>query len=205
MPSSYILEHFRPWLLQAPPGSYRFAVRLEKAAQMTLFEMTPEIEEVTRKFMQIIRTVIQEPPEDLSQAVPNPEYRSGFLKMSRNLAPTGKTFNRLEIESTYDSDTVPIILYPDSRESLTRIIRSEVDQTNEESQDSIITGVLRALNLERDWLEIKSDEGPSVRIFQAGEAIDDIVGPMVNRKVIVTVAYNLKNNRYLYRDIQLEE
>ena len=202
---SYILDHFRPWIFQAPPGSYRFAVRLEKPAQMTLFETTPEIEDVTRKFMHIVRTVIHEPPESLSQAVSSPEYRSGFLKMSRNLAPTGKTFNRLEIESTHDSDTLPIIIYPDSRELLTRMIRSEWQRTSKESQDLSIRGVLRALHLERDWLEVRSDEDTPIRIHRTGEIIDDIVGPMVNRRVIVTVTYNARNGRYLYRDIQLEE
>ncbi len=204
-PSPSILEHFRPWLLQAPPRSYRFAVRLQKSTQMTLFEMTPEIDDITRKFMQIVRTTTSESPEYLRQIVPNPEYRSGFLKMSRNLAPTGKTFNRLEIESTSDLDTFPIILYPDSRELLNSILHSEWENTGEEAQDEQIIGVLRALHLERDWLEIKLDDGPNTRVYQTGEVIDDIVGPMVNRRVIVTVVYNPKNNRYLYRDIQLEE
>ena len=82
---------------------------------------------------------------------------------------------------------------------------SESRRPGDEAQNLQITGVLRALHLERDWLEIKVDDGPLVRVYQTGEVIDDIVGPMVNRKVIVTVALSSRNNRYLYRDIQLEE
>ncbi len=96
-------------------------------------------------------------------------------------------------------------MYPDSRELLNKVLRSEWESTGAESQDLQITGVLRALHLERDWLEIKLDEGPLVRVYQTGEVIDDIVGPMVNRRVIVTVTVNTKNGRYLYLDIQLEE
>src|SRR5437660_7316112 len=125
--------------------------------------------------------------------------------MSRNLAPTGKTFSRLEIGSTNDSDTFPIVIYPDSRELLNQILHREWEDSGDEAQNLQLTGVLRALNLERDWLEIKLDEGMLVRVYQTGEVIDDIVGPMVNRKVIVNVALSSRNNRYLYRDIQLEE
>ena len=36
LPSTNIQGQFRPWLLQAPPGSYQFAVRIQKPAQMSL-------------------------------------------------------------------------------------------------------------------------------------------------------------------------
>jgi len=70
-------------------------------------------------------------------------------------------------------------------------------------QEESIFGILRALHLDNDWLEITSNEGLPIRIYQTGDVIDDLVGPMVNQRVIVTV--NQRNGRYLYRDIQLEE
>jgi hypothetical protein len=46
-PGADILEHFRPWLVQASPGSYRFGVRLQKPVQLSLFpEVSPAIEDM---------------------------------------------------------------------------------------------------------------------------------------------------------------
>jgi len=203
-PSTDILEHFRPWLLQAPPGSYQFAMRFQRPVQLSLFqEALPKIEEITQQFMQIVRTATQEAREDLEQIIPDPAYRSGFVKMSRDLAPTGKTFNKLEITSNTDADAYPIVLFPESRETLNNILRYERENIDVTIQEESIFGILRALHLDNDWLEITSNEGLPIRIYQTGDVIDDLVGPMVNQRVIVTV--NQRNGRYLYRDIQLEE
>jgi len=58
---------------------------------LSLFsDKSPEVEEVTKKFMQILRTVTQETWEELERIVDDYDYRIGFLRMSRNLAPTGR-------------------------------------------------------------------------------------------------------------------
>lgn len=108
-PSSDIQERFRPWLLQAPAGSYQFAVRVQKPLQLPLYPaQEPEVEEVCRKVLEIIDGASQERPDLLVQRVPNAEYREVFLKLARNLAPTGRTFNTLEMRSTSDIDARPI-------------------------------------------------------------------------------------------------
>lgn len=204
-PGADILEHFRPWLLQAPPGSYRFAVRLQKSVQLSLFpEASPAIEDITQQFMQIIRTATQESREDLEHTVPDQDYRSGFIEMSRNLAPTGKTFTWLEITSTIDPDT-SVVLFPESRALLNGMLRHERENRDVETQEEHIAGVLRALHLDADWLSITSDDGSPIRIDRTGDVIDDIVGSMVNQRVIVSVAVNQRTGQRLYRDIQLEE
>jgi hypothetical protein len=204
-PSTDILEHFRPWLVQAPPGSYRFAVRLQKPVQLSLFpEASPAIEDITQQFMHIVRTATQESREDLEHTIPDPDYRSGFIEMSRNLAPTGKTFTRLELTSTIDPDA-SVVLFPESRTLLNGMLRHERENIDVETQEEQIAGVLRALHLDADWLSITSDDGSSIRIDQTGDVIDDIVGSMVNQRVIVSVAVNQRTGQRLYRDIQLEE
>jgi hypothetical protein len=66
----------------------------------------------------------------------------------------------------------------------------------------VITGILRALHLDKDWLEVASD-GKSVRILGLKDAVDDVIGPMVNRSVIVRVVRSGKVNRFV--DIELDE
>ena len=208
LPSADIQEQFRPWLLQAPPGSYQFAVRVQKPAQMSLFpDASPEVEEVTQKLLQIVDAAAQETHEELENIVPDPEYRKGFLRLTRNLAPTGKTFNRLEIKSATDLEARSIVFLPESRQELNKTLREERKATEEptELKEEQLTGILRALHLDKDWIELHPDDGEqSVRILQTGDVIDDIVGPLVNQRVIVDVAVR-PDGTYLYRDIQSEE
>lgn len=42
-----------------------------------------------------------------------------------------------------------------------------------------------------------------VHIIKAGEVLDDVIGPMVNRRVIVTAIK--RGERYEYQDIEHEE
>jgi hypothetical protein len=208
-PISDIQEQFRPWLLQAPPGSYQFAVRVQKPAQMSLFrEATPEVEEITRKFLKIVEDAAKETHEDLESTVPNPEYRETFLKLSRNLAPTGKSFDRLEIKSATDMEARPIVFSPTSRQAISKTLR-EIKRPSEEKmqlKEEQVRGVLRALHLDQDWLEVSfpGTDRENIRISQTGNVIDDLVGPMVNHRVIVDVALRPDGKR-LFRDIQSEE
>ena len=76
-PSFEIQEQCRPWLFQATAGSYQFVVRIEKPSQMELFPVgLPEIEEVTQKFMEIVKASTEESGEKLKEIVPDEGYRS---------------------------------------------------------------------------------------------------------------------------------
>jgi hypothetical protein len=47
-----------------------------------------------------------------------------------------------------------------------------------------IRGVLRAVHLEEDWIEVLSG-GKLIHFGDAGEMLDDVIGPMVNKTVLV--------------------
>jgi hypothetical protein len=66
-----------------------------------------------------------------------------------------------------------------------------------------IRGVLRALNLDEDWLEVSVD-GKSQSVKGVGEAVDDLIGPMVNREVNVRVQRGPRNS-LLFIDIEVDE
>jgi hypothetical protein len=203
MPSPDIQERFRPWLLQAPAGSYQFAVRVQKPLQLLLYPVQePEAEEVSKKVLEIIEGASQERTDVLVQRVPSEEYREVFLKLTRNLAPTGKTFKTLEIRSVSDVDARPIVLTPDARQTVNTTIRASKkrDSKSEETTDEF-TGTLRALHLDRDWIEIALPDGQHVQVLQTGDVIDDIIGPLVNHKVVVEVTVQPDGKR-IFRDIQ---
>jgi len=206
-PSFEIQEQCRPWLFQAPASSYQFVVRIEKPSQMELFPGgLPEIEEVTQKFMEIVRASTEESSEKLKEIVPDEGYRSTFLKMTRNLAPTGKAFGKMEIKAADEMMIPPVVLIPETRQVINEIIKPPKKPGEEEGpKPDQIRGILRNLHLDKDWLEVALLEGErqTIRIYETGEIIDDIVGPMVNRRVVVDVV--MKRGRHIFRDIQLDD
>jgi hypothetical protein len=199
---------FRPWLFQAPAGSYQFAVRVQEPAQRELWEADrPRIEAVTATFFNVLRAAASDPETELPTIVPDRGYREAFLGLSRNLAPTGKTFERLEVRDA-GAPADPIALFAvDTRHQINAALR-KVKQPRPSAvsdEPATIEGVLRAVHLDHDWLEVATAETPPahIRVDEAGEALDDVVGPMVNRRVIVTVVR--RGRKHLYRDIELDE
>lgn len=64
-----------------------------------------------------------------------------------------------------------------------------------------LRGILRAVHLDEDWLEVTVADGQHVRIFEVGETVDDLVGPLVNHEVLVQIVTTARN-RVLFRDIE---
>ncbi len=191
----------RPWLFQTVPGSYQFAVAIEDVAQRTLFGPgLPTVDEIKKTFVSLVRESVQDPEAALVERVPDKDYRGTFLKLTRSLAPNGKDFAVLTIrQSSVDSD--PIILTEDSRKDLNTIIRQKfMKQRQSGEMSGELRGVLRAVHLDEDWLEVTVDEQHK-RVFEVGEAVDDVLGPLVNREVIVQVVTNSRG-QMLFRDVE---
>jgi hypothetical protein len=211
-PMQEIQDKCRPWLFHAPIGSYQFAVRIQKPLQLSFLEdPMPQVEQITKKFIEIVKASAQEPDTGLEEVVPDKEYRETFLKLTRNLAPTGKTYQQLTIRSLGDPDVRPVTFIPNSREAINSALRTlappkSADQRQESAPVRLI-GVLRGLQLDQDWIEINvlDSSQQTIRIHDVGDVVDDEIGPLVNRRVIVDVAQRKTDGRYLYRDIQAEE
>jgi hypothetical protein len=211
-PSPEIQRACRPWLFHAPAGSYQFAVRVQQPVQqMDLFpENALRVEKVIPTFLEIMRATADDPDDALLEVVPNPEYRTTFLKLARNLAPTGKSFGRLEIKSASAVDSRPIVLLPGSRDAINHVLRKQNAATGAASarEEVQLRGILRALHLDKDWLEITTHgaDGPKIiRVAGAGEEVDDVLGPMVNREVLIDVFVKRRGKKYFLRDIQPAE
>lgn len=201
-PSKDIRDRCRPWLFQSVPGSYQFAVAVQKPQQLHLFPGDdPEPEAVTEKFLAILQAASEDPDEGLTAIVPDKEYRETFLKMTRNLSPTGKVFDKMEIRGV--GDRVPIVLSPSSRKEISETLRVNKAELPGEPAEILISGILVGLQLERDWLEVTVD-GKTRRISGVGETVDDLIGPMVNQSVVVR-AYEGAKGALKFIDIEQEE
>jgi hypothetical protein len=201
-PTNDIRETCRPWLFQTSPGSYQFAVAVQEASQPGLFDADePRPKEVADKFLSILRASAEAPQEELPLLVPNPDYRSTFLKLTRSLAPTGKSFSQLEVRSA--TQTHAVTLRPSTRAVVSEAIRAARPSLANGDEHLTIKGLLRAVHLDQDWIEVTED-ADHVRIDQVGEVVDDVIGPMVNRSVLVHVTRD-DRGKFHFRDIETNE
>ncbi len=205
LPSKRIQEMCRPWLFQSPPGSFQFMVAIQEIAQPSLFpEDIPDARSLTEKFLSIVRATTEDPENELPRIVHDGGYRNVFLRLSRNLAPNGKASKSLEIRSL--NDPTPVTLSAETRVSITNTIREEQNRLlispNELKNTITIEGVLRALDLDRDWLEV-STENKSIKVHGVNDTVDDVIGPMVNHTVRVK-AFTRKR-KYHFVDIKSDE
>jgi hypothetical protein len=184
-PSKELQAQCRPWLFQSVPGSYQFAVAIQKPRQGEIFPTDdPEPDVLTETFLSILRAAGEDPGETFSALVPKADYRATFLRMTRNLAPTGKAFDQIEIRGSGDQQ--PIVLSSGSRKLISETLRSSNEKPALPSpdQERVLVGVLLALDLDHDWIDVSID-GKLHRVAGVGEVVDDLIGPMVNRDVRV--------------------
>jgi hypothetical protein len=127
------------------------------------------------------------------------------LKLTRNLAPTGKSFDELEIRSSVQPALGSVVFAPAARKVINDTIRKQAPLAVSEGEGEAVQleGILRAIHLDQDWLEVTVVDGGEehIKVWKAGDAIDDVVGPMVNRRVTVD-AVRAPNGKHLFKDIQ---
>ena len=198
-PSKRIRDNYQAWLFQAPPGSYQFAVAIQQDDTEDMFGSRGEA--VADFLFKVLRLGSGGSDEDFSGVVPDARYRQTFLKLARNLAPSGKVFDALEVRSADDSQSVK--LDQEVRRRLGERIRG-LGETNADAgtRRQAHTGVLRAVHLDRDWLEVVV-EGRHVKVVGVGEQVDDVIGPLVNKRVLVHVDSDGEKHRFV--DIESDE
>ncbi len=201
-PSKELQEACRPWLFQSVPGSYQFSVAIQKPTQPDFFQKDIEPERIAQHFLEIVSASAGDDNAALERIVPDETYRSTFLKLTRNLSPTGKTFDRIELRAS--GEVRPVALGVESRSNINQQLRkkSALSTKAEEIPEELL-GTLRAVHLDKDWIEIIVD-GAVMHIDGLQDAVDDVIGPMVNRPVIVR-AIRVLQNKFKFVDIELAD
>ncbi|WP_235375827.1 hypothetical protein [Burkholderia thailandensis] len=200
-PQRSIQDACRPWLFQAPPGSYQFSVAIQEPAQKDFFDESIRPDEVALHFLALLKASSLDEREALEKLIPDREYRSTFLKLIRNLAPTGKSFERLEIKAAGESGGV--VLAPENRVLINQSLREQTPPVSSRGEATTVVGTLRAVHLDKDWLDLNMS-GKSIHIDGVKDSIDDIIGPMMNKQVVVHVL-KLPKGKLKFVDIELEE
>ncbi len=202
-PIQEIQESCRPWLFQEAPGSYQFSVAIQEPLQRDFFreDMRPDI--VARQFLKILQAASNQDQTQLEGLVPKADYRNVFLKLSRNLAPTGKSFGSIEFQTPTGEGL--IALTPEARTTINQTLKKNRpdDVSDSPGRDEELIGILRAVDLDKDSLVVTvADE--AFHVVGLGDAMDDIIGPMVNKRVKVQVIRRA-TDQIRFRDIELVE
>jgi len=201
-PTKDLQEACRPWLFQSAPGSYQFSVAIQKPTQSDFFKKDIEPERIAQHFLEIVSASSGDNTAELERLVPDETYRTTFLKLARNLAPTGKSFDRIELRAS--GETRPVALGVKSRSNINQQLRKKSPlPTKAEEVPEELRGTLRALDLDKDWLDIVVD-GVAIHIDGLQDAVDDVIGPMVNRSVIVR-AVRTSQKKFKFVDIELAD
>lgn len=201
-PARELQEGCRAWLFQSAPGSYQFSVAIQKPVQSDFFKEDIQPERIAQHFLEIVSASSGEDTAELKKLVPDEKYRDTFLRLARNLAPNGKTFERIELRAS--GETRPVALGVESRVNINQQLRKKpaVPTTADEVPEEL-RGTLRAVHLDKDWLEVVVD-GVSVHVEGLQDAVDDVIGPMVNRSVVVR-AVRASPKKLRFVDIELAD
>ena len=202
-PSNEVQDSYKPWIFQTAPGSYQFAVSVQQSSQLNMFD-TDDIhpKQIVDGLFDILLACAESPVYDLPEVVPDAHYRNTFLKLTRDLAPTaaGKGFSRIDVRSA--NVERPVSLSANTRNVLNGAIRTD-RPTVPEGKEEEIRGILRALHLDQDWIEVRDANGEPQRVNQVKDEVDDRLGAMVNHPVTVLV-WRIGDDLH-FRDIEADE
>ena len=194
--SQEIRESYRPWLLQTTPGSYRFTVAIQNDYKpRSVGHELKSPREVTDCFLRILRVGIEDPEENFAKVVPSPDYRRKFLELTCDLAPDGQTCDRLDIRSPAESQEVSLDLAV--RQNLEYITgRAGRAKKSLTARKESLRGILRALHLDKQWIELTIGN-EHLRITSVRKEAGNILGPLVNKPVLVHVSIVGEKKKFL--------
>jgi hypothetical protein len=184
-PPKELLNLIQMRAAQPSAGSYRLELKLTEPAQFDLFVAEPRLlpAEVSDTLFNFLHAVNVGTKEAIESVIPDPGYRKALLELTRSLAPTGRRLTEIgiyrgkgvEVESVYLTTALP--------DKVRRVLPRKPTDLN--SDDDELRGVLRAVHLDENWLEITLPESRHERCDTEPDMLDDVVGPMVNHEVIV--------------------
>lgn len=179
-------------------GSYRFSVRFVEPAQSALFvelKNRPDPRRVSRVVVEVLKTIEGADRAPFERLVPRPEYRLALTRLARNLVPGGTALTEVEVRTAEDDPDQAVRLHSTHRKKVNDTIKALLPiDLESESREETIVGILRGLSLDKSWLEIRS-EGKMQRIETGPNELDDVIGPMVNRRVSARVRHPTIANR----------
>jgi hypothetical protein len=201
-PPKELKDLFEARATEPAMGSYRLEIRLTEPIQPDLFEpLRVPPAEVSDRLFDFLECLTKGNKEDLEASVPESDYRKALLQLTRNIVPSGKRIGEIGIyrakrdrlQSVYLNDALP----PKIKQAIPRERPFSEEHTSHR-------GVLRAVHLDQNWLALTLEDGSQIKCDTVAEMLDDVVGPMVNKQVLVsgTLRQKRQKKRLLVSEVE---
>lgn len=205
-PPKDLIELIQARVSEPTQGSYRLEVRLTEPSQIEMFEsMRVKPQALSDAMFDFFVRLTQGTVEQLVELVPQSGYRRALLQLTRNVTPLGKRLKEVAIYRRRKDKIESVYLTGD----LPRKIREVLPRREKDKHElrEKLRGVLRALHLDQNWLELTKKDGVREKCDTVHDMLDDVVGPMVNRKVIVSgpIRHRRGKRRLLVEEIEMAE
>ena len=187
-PSREIRDAYQPWLFPVASSGCQFGIVVGGSSPNgeVSADGKPRAQ-VLNRFYDIMIACAESPESGLMHVVPDDQYRGAFLRLARNLAPGSGGYESLDI--AFPQRPRPVVLARDARAMIGGALKDMQVRAlprAQEPEEANVNGVLRGVDLERDWIEV-FDGSNHIRIEGVGSHVDGIIGPMVNGTVAVQV------------------
>ena len=128
-----------------------------------------------------------------------------MLQLTRNVTPQGKRLKEIGIYRRRD-DKIQSEFLTDTLSTRIREVLPQKKAPEHETKGEL-RGILRALHLDNNWLEITQKDGQRIKCDTVHDMLDDVVGPMVNREIIASGPFREYRGvkRLLVEEIELAE
>jgi len=183
-------------------GSFRFALRLSVAdEQLTWFEQSkPSLEQVGETFFTVLEAVLADDSEELSAAIPNPDYQQAFVRLVRNLIPDGRDLTEIEVSRRGTDAPAVAVLRPQFRAPLDRRIRAMRPPRIGGQREHVLVDILRGVQLNKRWIVVGTETHEQLcRQAEGSFVLADAVEGLIDQPVRVTG--QRRGRGFLFTDI----
>lgn len=197
-PSNIINEQYHAFSSQPVAGSYRIDLYLAREKQLSLdmpeiFTPTPTPDDIISSFLDVVRSASKDDYESLSETIPDEAYRCALTKLVRNVIPDGEQVGEVEFRRASDLKECSVLLTDRHRPVIRQMIKTMQQATSPQQTDTpavqphIYSGILRAVDLDNNKLRLDLPGIDKVFEFRKGdEILDDMIGPLLNKRVVIT-------------------
>jgi hypothetical protein len=208
-PPHEIAEMLQIRAAQAVAGSYQFSVRLAEPTEQALFEeergAAVRPVQVSSSVVKIMKLLTGGTEEQIQEYVPQEDYRQAFTRLVRNIVPTKHDAREVEIRRIDGDVSESVQLVRDTRTRINELLRVP---TEADTSVTKLRGVLRALHLDQNWVELLMPDSTHQRCETHPDVLDEVVGPMVNRRVIAYGRWKgrqARGQKFALSEIELDE
>lgn len=179
----YLRTRFGLLMAEPTAGSFRFQVRFStQPEQLDLLGSAPIDGNVTGAFGSILEAAVQADSMALKEIVPDEGYRLVFLKLVRNLAPTGSAIDRIELRPLGPVGAATVLTSQTARSISQTIIKAS---SQPKQPEQTVEGFLRAIHLNENWIGVGPKEGALRKLQASHDLVEDTLSGLIDRPVVV--------------------